>query len=62
MWLLDPDVAYAFPTDGGLTLLACMPHKDRLPEFRGDPEQAMVQLFESLPEGPRLDPKSASRR
>ncbi len=57
MWLLDPDVAYAFPTDGGLTLLACMPHKDRLPEFRGDPEQAMVQLFESLPDGPRLDPE-----
>ncbi len=56
MWLLDPDVAYAFPTDGGLTLLACMPHKDRLPEFRDDPEQAMVALFERLPEGPRLDP------
>lgn len=57
MWLLDPDVAYAFPTDGGLTLLACMPHKDRLPEYRSDPEQAMIRLFESLPEGPRLDPE-----
>ncbi len=56
MWLLDPDIAYAFPTDGGLTLLACMPHKDRLAEFRKDPEQAMVRLFDSLPEGPRLDP------
>lgn len=56
LWLLDPDVAYAFPTDGGLTLLACMPHKDRLAEFRGDPEQAMVRLFERLPDGPRLDP------
>jgi 2-polyprenyl-6-methoxyphenol hydroxylase-like FAD-dependent oxidoreductase len=56
LWLLDPDVAYAFPTDGGFTLLACMPHKDRLPEFRADPEQAMVRLFEGLPDGPRLDP------
>ncbi len=56
LWLLDPDVAYAFPTDGGLTLLACMIHKDRLPEFRGDPEQAMVRLFERLPDAPRLDP------
>jgi flavin-dependent dehydrogenase len=56
MWLLDPDVAYAFPTDGDLTLLACMPHKDRLPEYRPDPEQAMVRLFDGLPEGPRLDP------
>ncbi len=56
MWLLDPDVAYAFPTDGGLTLLACMPHKDRLPEFKSDPELAMTRLFDGLPEGPRLDP------
>jgi menaquinone-9 beta-reductase len=56
MWLLDPSVAYAFPTDGGLTLLACMPHKDRLPEFRADPEAAMQRLFEGVPEGPRLDP------
>jgi flavin-dependent dehydrogenase len=56
MWLLDPDVAYAFPTDGDLTLLACMPHRDRLPEFRADPEQAMVRLFDGLPEAPRLDP------
>jgi len=56
MWMLDPDVAYAFPTDGGLTLLACMPHKDRLPEYREDPEQAMVRLFERLPDAPRLDP------
>ena len=56
MWLLNPDVAYAFPTDGGLTLLACMPHKDRLAEFRSDPEQAMMRLFERLPDGPRLDP------
>lgn len=56
MWLLDPDVAYAFPTDGGLTLLACMPHKSRLGEFKGDPERAMAALFERLPEAPRLDP------
>jgi flavin-dependent dehydrogenase len=56
MWLLDPDIAYAFPTDGGLTLIACMPHKDRLPEFRGDPEAAIRRLFADLPEAPRLDP------
>lgn len=56
MWLLDPDMAYAFPTDGGLTLLTCLPHKDQLPEFREDPEQAMMRVFERLPDGPRLDP------
>jgi 2-polyprenyl-6-methoxyphenol hydroxylase-like FAD-dependent oxidoreductase len=56
MWLLDPDMAYAFPTDGGMTLLACMPHRDRLEQFRGEPEQAMERLFAELPDGPRLDP------
>lgn len=56
MWLLDPDIAYGFPTDGGLTLLACMPHKDRMAEFKDNPEQAMVRLFERLPDAPRLDP------
>ena len=56
MWFLDPDMAYAFPTDGGLTLLACVPHRDRLAEFKADPEAAMARVFEGLPEGPRLDP------
>jgi flavin-dependent dehydrogenase len=56
MWLLDPDVAYAFPTDGDLTLITAMPHMDRLPEFRPDPEAALARLFETLPEAPRVDP------
>ncbi len=56
VWFLDPDMAYAFPTDGGLTLLACVTHKDRLAEFKRDPEAAMAAVFESLPEAPRLDP------
>jgi flavin-dependent dehydrogenase len=56
VWFLDPDMAYAFPTDGGLTLLACVPHKNRLAEFKRDPEAAMAAVFESLPEAPRLDP------
>jgi 2-polyprenyl-6-methoxyphenol hydroxylase-like FAD-dependent oxidoreductase len=56
LWFLDPDMAYAFPTDGDLTMLACVPHKDRMPEFRADPEAAMARIFERVPEGPRLDP------
>ena len=56
MWLLDPDIAYAFPTDAGLTILACMPSKQRLSEFKGDPERAMARVFERLPDAPRLDP------
>ena len=56
MWLLDPDVAYAFPTDSDLVCLAVFAHKDRLAEFKPDPEQAMARVFDSLPDGPRLDP------
>jgi menaquinone-9 beta-reductase len=56
MWLLDPDVAYAFPTDSDLVCLATFPSKDKLPDFKPDPEQGMARLFEALPDGPRLDP------
>jgi 2-polyprenyl-6-methoxyphenol hydroxylase-like FAD-dependent oxidoreductase len=56
VWLLDPDVAYAFPTDAGLTLLACMIHKDRLGDFKRDPESGMRRVFEGLTDGPDLDP------
>jgi flavin-dependent dehydrogenase len=56
LWFLDPDMAYAFPTDGGLTMLACVPHKDRIPEFKADPEGAMARMFERVPDGPRLEP------
>jgi flavin-dependent dehydrogenase len=56
VWLLDPEVAYAFPTDAGLTLLACMIPKERLDEFKGDPERGMQRVFEGLADGPRLDP------
>jgi 2-polyprenyl-6-methoxyphenol hydroxylase-like FAD-dependent oxidoreductase len=56
LWFLDPDLAYAFPTDGGLTMLACVPHKDRIPEFKADPEAAMAAMYERVPDGPRLDP------
>ena len=55
-WFLDPDMAYAFPTDDELTLLACVPHKDRIAEFKADPEAAMARMFERVPEAPRLDP------
>jgi flavin-dependent dehydrogenase len=56
MWMLDPNIAYAFPTDAGLTLMACMPHKDLLPGFKENPEREMTRLFEGLPDGPALDP------
>ncbi len=54
MWMLEPDVGYTFPNDGGVTLAACMPSKDKLPEFKEDLEGAFVRFFEDLPLGPRL--------
>ena len=56
LWFLDPDMAYAFPTDGDLTMLACVPHKNRIPEFKADPEAAMARMYERVADGPRLDP------
>jgi menaquinone-9 beta-reductase len=56
MWLLDPDVAYAFPTDDDLVCLTVMPVKDKLADFKADPEQAMARMFDTLPDGPRIDP------
>ena len=54
VWFLDPEIAYAFPTDDGLTLVACMPTKRHLPDFRADLEGSFERWFEGLPEGPDL--------
>jgi menaquinone-9 beta-reductase len=57
-WLLDPDMAAAFPTDEGLTFYAAMPTKRRTDEFRADPGGALVRMLEGLPDPP---PIGASR-
>jgi flavin-dependent dehydrogenase len=54
VWLMDPDWAAAFPTDEGLTFVAAMPTKARLPEFKADPGAALVDYFEAVPEAPSL--------
>jgi len=36
MWLLDPDVVYAFGNEDGVTVLATMPGKGRLADFAAD--------------------------
>jgi 2-polyprenyl-6-methoxyphenol hydroxylase-like FAD-dependent oxidoreductase len=56
LWFLDPDMAYAFPTDDGLVCLTVMPAKERLDEFKPDPEPAMARMFETLADAPRIDP------
>lgn len=58
IWMLDPHWAAAFPTDSGLVFYAAMPTKDRLPEFRQDPEAALRAFVGAIPEAP---PIAASR-
>lgn len=59
MWLPDPDAAYTFPNEDGLTVVLVGPHKQRLPEFREDLEGAYERYLRALPDGPGLD--SATR-
>jgi 2-polyprenyl-6-methoxyphenol hydroxylase-like FAD-dependent oxidoreductase len=59
IWMLDPQWAAAFPTDGGLVFYAAMPTKERLPEFKRDPEKALISFVADIPEAP---PILASRK
>jgi 2-polyprenyl-6-methoxyphenol hydroxylase-like FAD-dependent oxidoreductase len=54
IWMLDPHWAAAFPTDSGLVFYAAMPTKDRLPEFRRDPEGALVSFVAGISEAPPI--------
>jgi 2-polyprenyl-6-methoxyphenol hydroxylase-like FAD-dependent oxidoreductase len=54
IWFLDPHWAAAFPTDSDLTFYAAMPTKDRLPEFKEDPEAALVRFLADAPEAPPI--------
>ncbi len=53
-WFGDPQFAAAFPTDGGLTFYVAMPTKDRLPEFKRDPERALVNFVSDFPDPPPI--------
>jgi 2-polyprenyl-6-methoxyphenol hydroxylase-like FAD-dependent oxidoreductase len=54
VWLLDPDGAAVFPNEDDVTVVAAVPHKGRLPEFRADPEGAYRRMVDDLPDGPDL--------
>lgn len=54
MWFMEPDCAYTFPNEGGLTVVLAAPHEDRLPEFRADLEGAYSRYMAALPDGPDL--------
>jgi 2-polyprenyl-6-methoxyphenol hydroxylase-like FAD-dependent oxidoreductase len=54
VWMLDPHWVAAFPTDADLTFYAAMPTKERLPEFRSDPELALVSFVANIPDPPPI--------
>ncbi|WOX20535.1 NAD(P)/FAD-dependent oxidoreductase [Streptomyces solicathayae] len=54
-WFLEPDMAYAFPNDDGVTVLAVLPEKTRLPDFRADLEGSFLAFVRALPEAPPVD-------
>ena len=56
LWLRDNgDAVYVFPNDDGVALLATMPTKARLQEFKDlGPEAALLASYDGLPEGPDL--------
>ena len=55
LWLLEPDAAAVFPNEDGITLIAVVPHRRRMAEFRADPEAAYARIVAELPDGPGLD-------
>jgi flavin-dependent dehydrogenase len=54
LWLLDPHMAAAFPTDSDLTFYAVMPTMERLPEFRSDPAKALAEFVGGVPDAPPI--------
>ncbi|WP_019883857.1 NAD(P)/FAD-dependent oxidoreductase [Streptomyces purpureus] len=54
-WFLEPDMAYAFPNDDGVTVIAVLPAKKRLPAFREDLEGSFAAFVRALPEAPPVD-------
>jgi menaquinone-9 beta-reductase len=54
VWLLDPDMAAAFPTDGGLVFYIAMTGTERAPDFKADAERTLVDHVAGVPEAPPI--------
>ncbi|HSF48655.1 MAG TPA: NAD(P)/FAD-dependent oxidoreductase [Burkholderiales bacterium] len=54
MWFLEPDLAYTFPNEDDVTVVACMPSKDKLPAWKNNPEECFERFVGELLDGPRL--------
>ncbi len=54
LWMMDPNMIGAFPTDDGLTFYAVMPTKEHLPEFRADAKAALEKMVSGVPQAPPI--------
>lgn len=54
LWLLEPDAAFLFPNDDGVTVLGVMPTKSWLPAFDADRQGTFERYLRSLPAAPDL--------
>lgn len=54
LWFLEPDVAYAYPNDDGITLVAWAFGQERVAEFKRDPEATFARRFAGLDLAPNL--------
>ena len=54
LWFLNPNIAYAFPNDEGLTLLCAGLDAKSYAQYREQPQQYFEQLFSNASEGPDM--------
>lgn len=54
IWFLDPDVAYAFPNEHGITVLAVAKTSDQLAAFQEDVDRSFRRIIATLPDAPDL--------
>lgn len=54
MWMTGPEVAYVFPNDDGVTVLAWMMPKDQFEQYRDQPLEALKARMATLPDAPTL--------
>lgn len=55
LWFWKKDIAYCFPSDGGVTLMCLGVHEDNMHQFKENPEQAFHDYFKNLADGPAMD-------
>lgn len=55
VYYLEPDNAYIMPNEDGVTVVAAVVSKDRLPEFKDDLAGAYLKFIRALPDGPDFD-------